>query len=116
MLMFNQTIVVLKAPAAGKDRMGNTVRDWPNAARVTYDNVSVQPRISTESLSEPRDQTITGWRIQSRAGVDIAIDAVDRVEWADWSLEVVGEVARWPHPIKPNGVHHVEVDVQRVRG
>lgn len=59
---------------------------------------------------------VTGWRIYSRAGVDLDIEPTDRIEWAGRSLEVLGEVSRWPHPIRPGRVHHVEVDVQRISG
>jgi hypothetical protein len=114
--LFTETIVVLRAPTTGRDSQGNVVRDWSAAARTTYRQVSVQPRTSTESRGEPRSRTVTGWRIQSRAGVDIDVVSTDRVEWADKVLEVLGDVDRWPHPIRPGSVHHVEFDVQRVRG
>jgi hypothetical protein len=58
----------------------------------------------------------TGWRIYTPAGVDIDVVPTDRIEWAGRVLEVIGEVARWPHPIRPASVHHCEIDVQKVSG
>lgn len=113
--MWTSSLTVLRAPVV-LDRYKSERFDWPNAVRTLVDGVNVQPTITTESSTEPRYQTISGWRVTSRAG-DVDIRATDRVELADGTVcEVVGEVARWPHPIRPGLVHHVEFDLQRVRG
>lgn len=113
--MFTDTIVILRAPVT-EDRYGNTVRDWSNATRTEVDGVSVQPRSATESTAtEAREMVTTGWRIYTRSG-DLDVEPTDRIEHAGRTLEVIGEVARWPHPIRRGQVHHVEIDVQRWSG
>lgn len=115
-MIYTSSITVLRAPL-DVDRYGSQQRDWDNAARSQVTGVSVQPTASTENVSDPRDQVITAWRVYSRAGVDIDIRHTDRVELDTGTVcEVVGEIARWPHPIRPGAVHHVEIDLQRVRG
>jgi hypothetical protein len=114
--MWTSSITVLRAPVV-VDRYNSERFDWTDPARTPVEGVNVQPTVTTESTTEPRLQTISGWRVTSRAGVDIDIRATDRVELADGTVcEVIGEVARWPHPIRPGAVHHIEVDLQRVRG
>lgn len=115
-MIYTSSITVVRAPVVA-DRYGSQQRDWANATRTPVDGVSVQPTTSSETLTEPRDLVITGWRIYSRAGTDIDIVHTDRVELDNGTVcEVVGEIARWPHPIRSGAVHHVEIDVQRVRG
>lgn len=114
-MMFTQSVVLLRAPQVA-GRLGARTRDWANATETPVDQVAVQPRTSSESTADPRDQTITGWRLYTRAGVDLDIEPTDRVRWGGRDLEVIGEVARWPHPIIPGAVHHIEVDLQRVSG
>lgn len=113
--MFGDTIVIVR-PLVTRDRYGSDVLDYQHGTRTTAAEVAVQPRSSTENTTDSRDMVTTGWRIYSRAGVDLDIEPTDRVEWAGRTLEVVGEVARWPHPVHPSRVHHVEVDVQKVSG
>lgn len=114
--MFNQSITRLRAPLV-EDRLGSRERDWPNAMETVFTDVSVQPRSSRESTTEPRDQVITGWRVYSRAGVDLDVQPSDRFRIDNGAVcEVVGEVARWPHPIRRGAVHHVEFDLERVTG
>lgn len=115
-MMFNDEIVVVK-PHVVRDRYGSDSLDYGEAAaRATVPNVAVQPRSTTENTADARDQVVAGWRIYSRAGTDLDVDPVDHIEWAGRKLEVVGEVARWPHPTRPGAVHHAEVDVQRITG
>jgi hypothetical protein len=114
--MFDQRITRLRAEETGKDSHGRVQRDWPNAAEHNYDDVNVQPLGSTESSSQPGERRVERWRVQSRAGVDLDILATDRIRWRDNVLEVITEVSRWPHPIKRGHVHHVEFDVQIVKG
>lgn len=115
-MMFHDEITVVR-PQETYDRYGNTVYDWTNPQRTTWDRVSVQPVSQTETgTDDARHTVVTGWRIFSAAGVDIDVRPIDRIEWAGKTLEVVGEVARWPHPIRRGAVHHVEFDVERYTG
>lgn len=114
-MMFTDSITIVRAPIT-EDRYGNEVRDWANATRTVVHGVSVQPRSATESGSdEAREMVTTGWRIYTRTG-DLDVEPTDRIEHGDRVLEVIGEVARWPHPIRRGAVHHVEIDVQRWQG
>ncbi len=114
--MFHDTVVVVR-PTTSTDRYGSTVYDWDAPTRTVYASVAVLPTSQQESgIGEFREIVTTGWRVYSRAGLDIDVDASDRVEWAGRDLEVIGEVARWPHPIRPGHVHHVEFTMQRRTG
>ena len=114
--MFHQQITRLRAPLV-EGRLGSKVRDWDNAAETVFDNVSVQPSTSREAGGEPREQVVTGWRVFTPAGVDLDVLPSDRFRIDNGAVcEVIGEVARWPHPIKRGRVHHVEFDLQRVTG
>jgi hypothetical protein len=114
--MFDQTITRLRAEQTGTDSHGRPQRDWANADEHAFRDVSVQPAGSSESSSQPGERVIVRWRVQSRAGVDLDVLPTDRIRWADRVLEVVGEVSRWPHPVFPGRVHHVEIDLQIVKG
>lgn len=114
--MFDQTVDRLRAPIIGHDKHGQPIRDWPNAAEREYRDVSMQPAGTTESSAEPGTRVVTGWALQTRAGQDMDLLPTDRVRWGDRVLEVIGEVARWPHPIKRGQVHHVEARLQQVKG
>jgi hypothetical protein len=93
------------------------VADWDNADRHLYErSATIQPRSTTETTLDDRNQVVTGWRLSSRPGVTIDLGPTDRIEWNGRLLEVIGDVAAWPHPIRPDAVHHIEVDLQRVSG
>lgn len=116
-LMFDQTIHRLRAAQIGRDKLGKPVRDWENAERVQIGHlVSVQPRTATESTTEPRTQTITGWTVQSSAGNKIDVLPTDRIEWADRVLEIAAGPQHWPHPTRPGRVHHSILEIQIIRG
>lgn len=127
MLFFHQTVTRVRAPVV-KDRYNNAERDWDNADRTRLVGLSVLPMAGTESGagSDPRraggsghrEQTITGWKVQSPPGVDLDLRPTDRVELADYGdvlCEVIGEIARFPDPWG-RGVHHVEATIERVDG
>lgn len=111
--MFGQTVTRLRATTT-TDRYENEVLDWTAPARLDIDDVAVQPRARTETTAEGRTLVVSGWWLCSRPGVDIDLEAVDRIEFGDLVLEVDGEVARWPDP--SGGVHHVEAALRRVTG
>lgn len=103
---FVDSIQRKRAPL-GVDARGNEIRRWDQAALTTIGELSVQPNSQTEQANALRDLRITSWRVQSAPGVDLDIEATDRVIWAGDEYEVDGEVARWSDPIF-GGVHHVE--------
>lgn len=113
--MFSDAVVVVR-PVMGQDRYGNDVFDWGAAIRTPVTDVVVLPTSQVEDATGSRIALSTGWRLYSAPGVDIDLQATDRVEWQDMSLEVLGEVARYPHPIRPGRVHHVEAQLQRMTG
>lgn len=116
-LLFDQTIYRLRAPEIGRDKLGTPVRDWSAAERAQFGFlVSVQPRTATESTTEPRQQTITGWVIESPAGRALDVESTDRIEWAGRQLEIAAPPLHYPHPTRPGRVHHSVVQVQIVRG
>lgn len=113
--MFGDSVVVVRAPVV-RDRWDNDVADWTTATRTTVTRVVVIPTSQVEDAAGNRVAISSGWRLHSAPGVDIDLRATDRVEWQGMSLEVVGEVARYPHPIRPGHVHHVEAQLQRMTG
>jgi hypothetical protein len=113
--MFHDTVTVVRA-AVTQDRYGNDVHDWMSATRTTVTDVAVLPTTQTEDATGARTGVVTGWRLYSKPGTEPDVRASDRVEWRGDTLEVVGEVARWPHPLRRGAVHHVELELRRVTG
>ena len=114
-MIFGDTVTIVR-PVVTQDRYGSDVLDYDAGKRTTVTGVCVQPRSSAEATGDARDMVTTGWRIYTPAGMDLDVEPTDRIEWAGRTCEVVGEIARWPHPIRPREVHHCEVDVQKVSG
>lgn len=114
--MFDQLVYRMRAPEVGRDKHNQPIRDWANADEKSYEDVSMQPAGTTESSAQPGTRVVTGWALQTRAGQDMDTLETDRIRWGDRVLEVIGEVARWPHPIKRGQVHHVEIRLQQVKG
>ncbi|MFE3326894.1 hypothetical protein [Streptomyces sp. NPDC059176] len=115
-MMFNQSLVRVRA-GTRTDRGGNTVKDWSPGAvnRLTVDRLNIQPTIQQENVSEERNATVTGWHVQSEEGTDPDIRFDDRLEWDGLTLEVDGEVARWPE-LFADEVHHIEFEMKRTVG
>ncbi|GAA4688090.1 hypothetical protein [Streptomyces youssoufiensis] len=97
------------------DRGGNQVPDWTVATRLVIGQLNVQPATQVESENPTRTAVVTGWRVQSAPGTAPDVRADDRIEWDGMTLEVQGEVARWPDPIT-GATHHVEFTVSRATG
>lgn len=117
-MWFDDTAVRVRA--GRKVDRGNpdgTVLDWSPGAvdRLTLEALNIQPRIQVETTDAERNAVITGWRVQSDEGTDLDITAIDRIEWDGMTLQVEGDIARWPDPIA-GGVHHVEFDITHVTG
>ncbi|MFC5992946.1 hypothetical protein ACFQE5_01825 [Pseudonocardia hispaniensis] len=114
-MFFHDTVTVVR-PARTVDRYRNEVLDWgPAATRVQVARVAVLPAVQAEAETAVRDTVTTGWRLYSQPGTDLDIRASDRIEWAGYTLSVVGEPARWPDPITGR-VHHVDCALQEVTG
>lgn len=113
-LIFHQQVTVVR-PGTRVDRGGNEIADWSAAIRAAVGPVSVQPNTQHEETEPDRTAVVTGWRVISAPGVDADVRSGDRVEWDGMTLEVAGEVARWPDPLE-GGVHHIEFTVRRATG
>lgn len=113
-LFFAQSITRRRAPVT-TDAHGNDVHDWDAAADTVIDGVNVQPHSQQETDTAVRDAVVTTWRVQSAPGTDLDVVASDRILWGGIECKVVGEVARWSHPIH-GAVHHVEFTIERIEG
>jgi hypothetical protein len=114
-MLYHDSGTVVRAPLV-TDRYGNQVRDWDSATRFPVTDIAVLPTQQVEDATGNRTSVTTGWRLYSRPGTDVDLRATDRVEFGALSLDVIGEVARWPHPLRPRAVHHVEAELRRVTG
>lgn len=114
-LLFHQTFVRVRATLV-EDRYKNKKRDWDNAAREEFRGVNIQPVGAGRQAAEENDDRltlVTGWVLQTPEGVDLDLQATDRVEFDGMTLEVEGKVGRWPDPFGP-GVHHVEARLKEI--
>ncbi|QQM15105.1 head-to-tail stopper [Gordonia phage Banquo] len=113
------TKIAIVKPAKVVDRYNSERFEYdPDKGATVVDVVplvSVQPASQTES-ADFRTMVTTGWRLIGPPGVDLPLSPVDRVRFAGREVMVDGEVARWPHPVKPGGVHHVEAMLSEVTG
>lgn len=113
--MYTDAITVVH-PVETTDRYGNITYDYDAGETTTAEDVAVQPEVQQETgLGEARATVITGWRVYTAPGRDLAVHPVDRVRWNGLELDVVGEVARWADPLLGT-VHHVEFAMQRRSG
>lgn len=108
-MIFSATITRVRA-GTKTDRAGDTMPDWEASTRLDYHGVSMQPRIEQETVQTDRDLSVSSWWLSSQIHQDIDLLATDRVEFAGMTLEVVGDVGRWPHP--DGGVHHIEATLK----
>lgn len=114
---FTSRITILRPTVVEDEFSSGTTLDWSKPERVPVDFlVSLQPLTSTEGPVE-RPQVITGWQLITPPGRDLPLRSIDRVESAAGQvLAVIGDILRFPHPIRPEGVHHVEAMLERVTG
>ncbi|WP_182359477.1 hypothetical protein [Tomitella gaofuii] len=109
------TRVQVVRPLEERDRYENVrynyeageVRDVPAL-------VSLQP-VGQDSDDENRVMVTGTWVLRTRPGTDIDLVETDRVRSFHGDMKVEG-IGRWPHPIRPGGVHHAEVKLQVVTG
>ncbi|OZC80192.1 hypothetical protein CH274_13225 [Rhodococcus sp. 06-418-5] len=111
------SMIEIERPVITRDSYGNDTFDWDNAELIPVPlPVSMQPLSQTESGDNEFRQTVTtGFRVISQAGVDIDVLDTDRIRWAGQSYDVT-QIARWPHPMILNGVHHIEIQLEKVTG
>lgn len=116
-VIFNQQISVLRAGVKYSPYSTEGVEDWDNPQEIPVDFlVSVQPRGSTEGEVE-RNTVISGWWLCTPPGHDLDLRSSDRVKLSTGStLSVEGDPLKWPHPLIPGTVHHVEANLEVTRG
>lgn len=111
--LFADTIVRLR-PGSATDAYGNPVRDWTAASSATLTGVAVQPATGrAETADGIRDTAVSRWLLFTPIGSgDLDLLATDRVVYDGMTLEVDGEVSRWPDPLT-GGVSKVEATLRR---
>lgn len=114
-VLFQDTIVIRRADWS-VDAFGNDVPDWTTASSTTVMGVNVQPGArSTEVADGTTDATTTWFSLFTPTGSgDLDLLSTDRVEYAGLTLEVDGDVARWPDPFTA-GVSKVEATLRLVQ-
>lgn len=118
MLIFNQQLDILHPGLVDDPYSTEPVWDWDT---VTYENVgfpvSVQPSSSTEGGPD-HPQTVTRLRLITPPGTDLPdLKSEDRVRVGGVMVcTVTGEPAHWPDPWRPGVVHHLEAELEVVRG
>lgn len=116
-MAYTATIAILRPRTVTSRYTPDTVTlDYsdPEVIPVTR-KVSLQPTSSREQ-GDDRFSVVSGWLLVTPTGMDLDLRDTDRVRYRDMVLSVAGEVLRWPHPINPNGVHHIEAVLQKVSG
>ena len=114
---FTTEIEILRATWV-EDRYSSSGGRWswedPEVTPVEFP-VSVQPMTSSEGPPE-RPTLITSWQMITPPGRDLPLDSKSRIRVASGDeYSVDGDVHRFPHPTIINGVHHLEVQLQRVK-
>lgn len=114
---FTSQIAILRPKVVEDEFSSGTTLDWSSPDEVPVEFlVSVQPLASSEGPVE-RPQVVTGWQLITPPGRDLPLRSIDRVKMpSGLTFAVIGDILRFPHPIKPNGVHHVEAMLERVSG
>lgn len=119
-LIFNQTMAVhrrRRVESIYSTDEGDGGYSWedPEVIPVTF-KVSIQPVSSTEG-DRDRPRTETRYRLFTPLNHDLDLRSEDRVVLGGvLTMDVVGEVSRWPHPFKAGEVHHVEAELVVVNG
>lgn len=90
--IFRHPIVRVRAPLS-TNRHNQTVRDWPNATRVTIPGWAVDAGESGETLGSGREAGSSTYTIR-KLGPRADIEATDRIELFGTTYSVDGPV-RW---------------------
>lgn len=116
MISYTTRVQIVK-PAITKDRYENDTYDYGDAATVidVVRPLSIQPA-STAIEGTNRFMVTEGWTLRTPVGMDLDLSPVDRVRWGGFEAAVNGAVSKWPHPIRPGGVHHVEANLTEATG
>lgn len=110
--LFTDTVVRLR-PGSTTDRYNNAIEDWDAASSLVISGVSVQPATQVETADGTRDTVNTSWVLRNPIDAgDLDITTTDRITYAGMTLEVDGEVLRWPGLLEP-GVSCVQVQLRR---
>lgn len=118
MIGFTEQVAVKPRPAPTLDRYNKETVNWDAVAPVSVDQpVSIQPAGQTASgATEFRSQETSAWMLRTQPGHDIpALSQLAHVVWGDLEL-TCASVDRWPHPIIPGAVHHLEARLEKVTG
>lgn len=117
MSLYSDTVTRLR-PAEHTTRGGDTVPDWTAAPdRLDIGGVNVQPSPPpTEQAGADRDLTVRRLRVLTDRGVDVDVQATDRIEYRGDLFAVDGDVDRWRDSSSPGAVHHVEFTIVRAEG
>lgn len=117
-IIFNQGLEVAGPRYVSSPYSTKPVADWsqPEWAPVDF-LVSVQPDSSSEAGVE-RPTTVQRFILITPPGTDIpGLAAESKVRVGGVMVcDVVGEPARWPDPWTPEMVHHLEANLEVVRG
>jgi hypothetical protein len=103
--------VTLVRAGTAESRYGDDVKDWSSATR-TLSKGWVSQRDRSED-TDSREAQVQGFVVYLPAGTDVS--GLDRVEWDDFTFDVVGPPNRAWSP-KLRGEHHVELDIRLVEG
>lgn len=106
--IYSQTVTRLRATRL-RDSGGTLTpqSDWAHATSVDIPGVSIQPVATTETRDDAGILTTDEWRLFTRRGYTVDIQAGDRVIWAGRTLDVVGGPQTWPGVLA--GSHHTEI-------
>lgn len=106
--LMTQTIEII-SPALTTDSRGNQIKDWNNAISVTT-KAWITKKNSTE-LDDHREGSSSLWICF--LSKEESIDRLDRIRYGLLLLEVKGR----PHlAMRPDELHHIEVDLSLVEG
>lgn len=95
---------------------GSSTLDYTDPEVIPVEKrVSLQP-VSSREQGDNRFSVVSGWWLCTQTGVDIDLRDTDRIRYGGLVLSVVGEVLRYPHPIRVDAVHHCEATLEKVSG
>lgn len=116
-MAYTSKIEILR-PREVQDRYSSDATSLDYSDPVVIDverRVELQPMSSREQ-GDHRHSVVSGWVLVTPTGMDLDLRSTDRIRHGGRVLAVAGDVARWPHPIRPDLVHHVEATLEEVRG
>lgn len=106
-------------PALVTDRYGDQIADWAgDGTNLVGVPAWMQQRTSTETPTSGRDAVVTSWVVFlplafGPLSTAVEISAGDRIEYQGETFEVTGDPLT---ATTPRGAHHLEAQLQIVRG